>query len=410
MSIVPVPISAKAPAISERRFILLVVILGMLFMLGPISLDAFIPAARDIADAFRSDIHTIEISIAVYTLGTAVGQLIYGPLSDRFGRRPVILASLGLYFITVLGGALAPNMAVLIGLRFIQGVTTHAGRIIAPAIARDLFEREQAGRLLSYVMFVGGLGPVFAPVFGGFLTEIFGWQAGFILMAVVCAVAALAIFFLLQETLNPHDRQTLNLSQLGHSALLILRNRTYLGYMACSVFCIGGLYAFFTAIPGILQVNMGVTPTWFGLLIGMIMLANIIGPVIGARLISKFGIDATIILGGLTMLVGGCTMILASSVNQPIAVTIPTAIYIVGFALVFAPSTAAALNPFPQMAGTASSLMGFTQQFFGAIMAALISFTADGTQFPLALVLVGTSVGICLIYGAVIRPTRGTSR
>ncbi|MDA0240778.1 MAG: multidrug effflux MFS transporter [Proteobacteria bacterium] len=395
---------------SDRQFVLLVIILGLLFMLGPISLDAFVPAARDIADAFDSEIHTIEISIAVYTLGTAIGQLIYGPLSDRFGRRPVILVSLGLYFVTVLGGVFAPNMAVLIGLRFIQGVTTHAGRIIAPAIARDLFEREQAGRLLSYVMFVGGLGPIFAPVFGGFLTETFGWQAGFILMAAVCAVASLAIFFLLQETLKPEDRQTLNINRLGNSASLILRNRTYLGYMICSVFCIGGLYAFLTAVPGILQVSMGVTPTWFGLLIGMIMLANIAGPVIGARLISRFGIDTTIIVGGLTMLVGGGTMIIASSINQPLAVTIPTAIYITGFALVFAPSTAAALNPFPQMAGTASSLMGFTQQFFGATMAALISFTTDGTQLPLALVLVGTAVGICVIYGAVIRPTQKTSR
>lgn len=409
MTVDATPASSEAAAMSTRQFYLLVVILGLLFMLGPISLDAFVPAASDIARAFHSDMRTIEISIAIYTLGTALGQLIYGPLSDRFGRRPVIMVSLGLYFVTVLGGAFAPTMDILIALRFIQGVTTHAGRIIGPAIARDLFEREKAGRILSYVMVVGGTGPIFAPVLGGFVTEQFGWQAGFVMMAAVCALAALAIFFLLKETLKPEDRQTLNVIRIAGGMAVIARNRIFLGYMSCTVFCIGGLYAFLAAIPGILQVGMGISPTRFGLLVGLVMVFNLLGPLIGARLIGRFGIDKTILMGGLVTMTGGALMVFMSSINEPFAVLIPAAIFIGGFAFVFAPGTAAALNPFPEMAGTASSLMGFLQQLFGAGMAAIISFTADGTQFPLAVIMAATGGGICIIYTIFIRPIKRES-
>lgn len=386
------------PTPTGYRYALLAGLLGILFMLGPVSIDAFIPAAADIAQDLRSDIGAIELSIAMYTLGAAFGQLFYGPLSDRFGRKPIILVSLIIYILAVLGGALASSMSALIVWRFVQGASTHAGRILAPAIARDLFEREQAGRLLSYMMFVAGFGPIFAPIIGGALTQSFGWPAVFYLMAAVAAVATLALMPLLPETLPRDARQPLRIKTLTGNAAKILCHRQFIGYTAIGALSMAGLFALLAAAPSIMQVGLSVPPGQFGLLFGLIMVANLVAATIGARIVVRIGLDRLIITGSILMVLGGVAMVVAAPLNSVAAFVWPAALYMVGWAWVFPHAAAGALSPFAAMAGTASSLMGFLQQIVSTVVVLALTIFNDGTQGPLAVTFILTGAVMCGIF------------
>ena len=187
------------------KYFLFVLLIGGVSALNPLAIDAFIPAMPEIAKDLAVDPGTVGITLGLYTLGTAIGQVIFGPLADRFGRRPMLVIGLVIYITASIASAFATTITVLALLRTLHGVAAASGRVIATAIVRDLFEREQAGKLMGYMFAVVSAMPIFGPLIGGELINLFGWEAIFIYMAVVSGAIFLAVWFGLKETLPTPD-------------------------------------------------------------------------------------------------------------------------------------------------------------------------------------------------------------
>ena len=226
---------------TRSRLVILTVLLGGISPLGALGVDGVLPAtAREsMVEIFGTDLDSgraaVQGSVAAFFLGAAFSQLIVGPFADRFGRRPVLLVGLSLYAAAAAGAAFAPNVTVLVAIRFLHGLTSATGPIISRAVARDLYDREKAARLLSFVMVVSGVIPIFMPIIGGQLTQLFGWQSVFLFISAYMVVMILACYWQLEETADATDRRALNLTELPRTLWTIASHRQSLGYLACLI-------------------------------------------------------------------------------------------------------------------------------------------------------------------------------
>ncbi len=385
--------------LTRPRFVLLVALLGSLTMLGPTSIDTSLPAMPAMAAGLGVEVGTIEFSLAALFLGAAIGQLIYGPLADRFGRRPVILGVVGFYFACALGAGFAPNAEILALWRFLQGLVTASGRLLANAAARDILARERLGRMLSMVMVVGAASAIAAPVVGGFLSQSFGWQSVFFYMAAVSGAIFVFFWLFFTETQAERDPGALSRAGLLGNSRHILGNRSFLAYLSVAGLNLAGLGAILTGASAVLIGGFGVTPTAFGTMFAMIMTGHLCAIVIGGRLVVRFGINRLIRAGTLIAAIGGLAMLgLAlpgwawGGSTDPLVVFLPLLVFMIGFSLVQPQAIAGALTPFPRNAGIASSLIGFLQNLMATAAAFLVGLFSDGTQLPLAVVISAVSL------------------
>jgi DHA1 family bicyclomycin/chloramphenicol resistance-like MFS transporter len=377
---------------------LLTVVLGSVATMAPLGIDGFLPATSAAAAALGTDAAGIQVTLAAFTIGVAIGQIVHGPLSDRVGRRKALLGALALMAAASAAAAAASSLDALTALRVVQGFAAAAGMTVCRAIVRDLFAREQAARVLSYMTVVSGIGPIVFPIVGGVLAVELGWRAVLVFSAAYVAVAALAFAVAVPETnarLNPHAFSPTAMVVAWRTALADAGFRRYL-----LINCSGniGLFAFLAASPNVVMGTLGVPPDLYGVYFAAMAACFGVGAFAGGRLVGRLGIERVIRSGATVCLAaGGIVAALAwGGAASVAAVVAPVGLYMLGYGALVPCSTAAALTPFPHIAGAASSAIGLAQQI-SATLTALAVAAAGASQDALALGVLAGGVAVAAL-------------
>jgi DHA1 family bicyclomycin/chloramphenicol resistance-like MFS transporter len=363
-------------------------LLGVLVALTALGMDMFLPSVPVIARAFGAEPGVAQLSVTTYLLGLAIGQLAWGPVSDRFGRKPVLLCGLALFLLTSAWGAAAQSAQEIVLLRFVQGLGISSGPVIARSIVRDLYAREQAAQLLARMAAVFGIIPIAAPLAGGQAVALGGWPAVFWLLGAIALALLCAVGFGLRET-APAARPSIAPARIAANYALLLGDGRFRSALATMLPAQLGIIAFVASSALAMVEALGLTPRQFSVAFAAIMVGQIIGAIVGSRLVLRLGIGRMARTGAALVLAGGL-LLAALAWAGPAhwgSVVLPMVVFLFGCAFMIPSTTAAALAPFPQMAGAASSLLGALPFGLGAAVSALLAVAFDGSTRPMALAI-----------------------
>jgi DHA1 family bicyclomycin/chloramphenicol resistance-like MFS transporter len=370
----PLPVAKPAePIMSERRVSLLG---GMLIAIGPISMALYTPAMPEITAAFGTTASAVKLTLSAYFAGFAFSQLICGPLSDGFGRKPITLAFMGLYLAASILALFAPNIEILIVARLLQGAGAAVGVAISRAIVRDLFTHERSARIMNMMGIILAVGPAFSPVIGGLVMEAFGWHAVFLVMVAGGLAIVLGTIIFMRETV------VRDLSRIRPAAILrsygALLTSRYFMTAALLIGCtVGALYTLATMLPFLLIDRVGLTATQFGLSMLLQSGSYFFGAVAARMLMPRVGSRGLVPIGLCFIATGAILLAVLTRMVEPSLATImgPVALYAAGIAFVMPAMMTATVAPFPHIAGAASALAGFFQMgsgLAGSFVAVLI--------------------------------------
>lgn len=373
---------------------------GAATFLGALGTDAFLPAMVAIAHAFDADLGRIQFAVAAFFFGGALGQAIIGPLADRFGRRPVLLTGIALYSLTALSAMWAADITVLILLRGLQGAAGSSGRIVIRAIIRDLYSREVAARVLSYITVIGTCIPVFGPMISAQLIIHFDWQAVFLFMALFSAGIWLLLWHYVDESLGEKNLHAIRPMTMLITFVEIARNRMFLVYALLAVGGPLGLSAFLSASSAILIGQRGLDPDTFSFYFSLVMVSNAVAAFVNARLIAHFGFAPMLAGGAAICALAGVTELSLAlvGVTSTWAIIGPMMAYMVGMAFVQSPAQVGALVPFAHRAGAASSLIGIMQGLLSTVSSVAVGLAPKVSAAPMAAVTAFAGVSVLLIY------------
>jgi MFS transporter, DHA1 family, multidrug resistance protein len=374
----------------------LTLLLAMLTGLGPLSIDLYLPSLPDIAHALNAPTARTQLTMSSYLIGFAVGQVIYGPLSDRHGRRPVLLAAIALYLTSTVACAAAQSVELLIAARLLQGISGSGAIVLARAIVRDIYSGVQAARELSLMGSISAFAPIVAPMIGGMLQTAFGWRASFVCMSAGAIIVMVVAARLLPETLRQRSGKSASPLAMLHGYGAVLRHRGFLVYLGILTISYAGLFAWVSGASVVLQSVYGLSAVAFGFTFALGAGGYMLGAIIATRLVVRLGLDRTIWVGVIVLAVGGLTLAAVVAAGIPgVWLVVAMAVYLAGLGLAMPQAMAGALTPFPDRAGTAASLMGFVQQTVAAVIAAVIGGYLGRSAWPITGVVVAMS---CLTF------------
>ena len=371
------------------------VLLGALIGAAPFAMDIYLASMPSMTRALGATPQQVQLTLSVYMYGWGVAQLVAGPLSDRFGRRPALLGGLAVFVAASTVCALSRDVFTLIGARLVQGVSMASIAVVPRAVVRDLYSGDKAAHVLSLMGVVLGIAPVVAPIVGSHVHVLLGWQANFVLVAVYAGLLWVCVRRLLPETLANADAHATRPSVIVANFGRLLRSRAFAGYMLVAAFGFTGLFAFIAGSAFVFVSVLGESERGFGILFGTVMLGNITGSTIGSRVVRSAGIERMVRAGTTLMLVAGIALAALAwlDVRHPLAVVVPMFAFMVAFMLTMPPATAGALTPFPRIAGSASSLLSFCQFIVASTAALVVGMTFDGTSRPMATAIAVGSIG-----------------
>jgi DHA1 family bicyclomycin/chloramphenicol resistance-like MFS transporter len=381
----------------------LTALLALLAGIGPFSVDVYLPALPDIGRALHASPLEVQMTLSLYLIGFAIGQILYGPISDALGRKPVLLAAVITYCVAALTCFVSPSIELLIVARFVQGLGASGAGVLARAAVRDLYEGARAGREMSLLTLVMAVAPVIAPVIGGSLQVAFGWRAGFAFLLGVGLLNLVLVTLLLPETLRKPHRGGVGAMVRGFG--VIGRHPAFLAYTALAMLGFGGLFGWVAGSPFVLQDLLGLSPVAFGVAYATASVGVACGGFLATRLVTRLGIGRTAGLGAVIMTGGALAMVAATASGFHLAVSLPAsmALYLCGYAVMLPQATVGAMMPFPDRAGSASSLLGVAQQSAAALSGMVVSYWLGTSPWPVAIALLGCAAGSLLIWTA----TRG---
>jgi len=365
-----------------------ILILGALSAFGPLAIDFYLPAFPAMALAFGTDEQHVQLTLAAYFLGLSIGQLMYGPVADRFGRRIPLLTGVGLFTAASLACAYAPNLEWLLGARFVQALGGCAGMVISRAIVSDKCDAVGSAKVFSQLMLVMGLAPILAPMLGGLLVNTTGWQSIFLALSGFSALAAVAVALGLPESMPAHvPRQPLSgaLRQYGR----LLSDPVYLGHALTGGIAIAGMFAYIAGSPFVFIKLYGVPAEHFGWLFGTNAAGFILVAQVNARLLAKRGPAFLLARTVWIYLAAGLTLLAVSSLHteQLWPLLIPLFICIASLGCILPNASACAMNGQGARAGSASAMLGCLQFSVAAGAASLVGILYDGSAMPMAMVI-----------------------
>lgn len=365
-----------------------ILILGALSAFGPLAIDFYLPAFPAMALAFGTDEQHVQLTLAAYFLGLSLGQLAYGPISDRFGRRLPLLSGVVLFTLASLACAYAPSLEWLIGARFVQALGGCAGMVISRAVVADKCDAVGSAKVFSQLMLVMGLAPILAPMLGGLLVNTTGWQSIFLVLTGFSAAAGLAVALGLPESMPAHvPRQPLS-GALRQYARLV-KDSVYLGHALTGGIAIAGMFAYIAGSPFVFIKLYGVPAEHFGWLFGTNAAGFILVAQVNARLLAKRGPAFLLVRAVWVYFLAGLTL-LAVSAMRPDALwplLIPLFICIASLGCIIPNASACAMNGQGARAGSASAMLGCLQFSIAAGAAALVGVLHDGSAVPMAMVI-----------------------
>jgi MFS transporter, DHA1 family, multidrug resistance protein len=383
--------------------------LALLTALGPLSTDMYLPSLPAIGRDLQASVAEVQLTLSIFLFGFAAGQLGYGPVSDKVGRKPVLLFGIGLFVAASLACMLAPTIEVLVGARFVQALGASAPIVLARAMVRDLYDGPRAGRELSRMGTIMGVVPALAPVLGGVLQEVAGWRSTFAVTVLFGLSLALVASLRLPETIRQRTPGPLSFGAMLASFRILAGDPRFLVYAGLSTLAYGGLFAFISGSSFVLQNRYGLSELPYAFSFAFVVIGFIAGTLLGQRLVARRGLDGTLALGTVFLAAGGALMLalVLAGVPSSFAVTGPMALYTVGVGLTMPNSLASALAPFPERAGAASSLFGILQMTGAALIGIGIGQVLEGATLPLPIVIAATGLAALLLFRLTARARTG---
>ncbi|BBS38013.1 Bcr/CflA family multidrug efflux MFS transporter [Enterobacter cloacae complex sp. 2024EL-00215] len=388
----------------------IVFILGLLAMLMPLSIDMYLPALPVISAQFGVPAGSAQMTLSTYILGFAIGQLLYGPMADSLGRKPVILGGTLIFAGAAVACALAQTIDHLIVMRFFHGLAAAAASVVINALMRDIYPKEEFSRMMSFVMLVTTIAPLVAPMAGGAVLVWFSWHAIFWILALAALLASAMIFFFIDETLPVERRQKFHIrTTLGNFASLF-RHKRVLSYMLASGFSFAGMFSFLSAGPFVYIELNHVSPQHFGYYFALNIVFLFVMTTINSRFVRRVGAINMFRAGLWIQFVMAIWLVLSAFLGVGFwALVVGVAAFVGCVSMVSSNAMAVILDEFPHMAGTASSLAGTFRFGIGAVVGALLSMATFNTAWPMLWAIAFCATSSVLFYLYASRPHKAAN-
>jgi DHA1 family bicyclomycin/chloramphenicol resistance-like MFS transporter len=385
-------------------------LLGLLMAMtaiGPLSLNILVPAVPRLADLLATDTGTVQLTLSLFLLSLATAQLVLGPLSDRFGRRPVVLAGLALATLASLAAIAATSIGALIAARIVQALGASTGVVIGRAIIRDLYDRDRAASMIGLVATAMVVAPMIAPLIGGVLDTAFGWEAIFVFVALFALAVLIWAALTLPET-RPAPATDRAQARLWHEWRALLASAKFHGYVLCAALGSAPFFVLLGGGPHVVVSMMGRSSAEFGVWFAISSFGYMSGNFAAARLSQRFGVDAMIFWGIVIELIGAAiaaVLIAAVADGGPAVIFLPQLVISFGNGAMLPNAIAGAVSVRPQAAGAASGITGFVQMAMGAVATQLITLLLAGgaTAMPMAWVMLTAGAAAMGVFLGLVR-------
>lgn len=384
---------------TKKRYYFLVVLLGALTTIAPFSIDMYLPGFTAIAKDLHTTVADVALSLSGFFVGISLGQLLYGPLMDRFGRKRPLYIALILYIIASLACAFATSLDMLVIVRFIQAIGACAATVAANAMVRDLFPVHENAKVFSMLMLILGVSPIIAPTAGSYVTAYLGWQAVFIILAVITTLILVAIHFGLPESSEPDPGYSLKPPAIIRSYMAVFREPVFYTYTFTGAIAFSGLFAFLSGSPQLYMELFKLSETSYGLVFALLAGGLILASQVNRFLLKKYRSEQIITTALVCMSITGVFLVatgLKGWMSLPLMLLLQF-IYLSCLGYILPNASAMAMSPFTKGAGSASALMGALQMGIGAAVSILLSVLQDGTALPMLLIM-----SICAIVSFII--------
>ena len=372
------------------------IVLGILTAFGPMSMDMYLPAMPELARYFATTPGNVQFTLSAFTIAFGAGQLVYGPVSDRLGRRSVLLVGIAIYTVASILCVFASSINELIVARFFQALGGAAGIVLSRAIIRDVYDKLEGARALSLMLLIPSLAALIAPFVGGYLLKFFAdWRLIFWTLFAFGMIAFVLGVLKLPETHPPEKRQKSSAGKILRDYVTVLCHRQAAGYMICGGLSFATMFAQLSGTPFIYIDLFGVAPEDFGILFALNIFAIMIGSYLNSRLVIRFGVRRMLAVGTTIALLGGVGLAISATYGSfgLFGIVIPVVIFMMPHNMVNANATAGAMEYFPHLAGTASAMLGFVRFGTGALVGALVGYFHDGTALPMSYIIAACVIG-----------------
>ncbi|MFV0605443.1 MAG: multidrug effflux MFS transporter [Niabella sp.] len=366
-----------------------ILILGLLSAIGPFSIDMYLPGFPAIAKDLHSDISQVSLTLSSFFIGISVGQLLYGPILDKFGRKKPLYFGLSIYILASIGCMFAYSIEALIGLRFLQALGGCVGMVASRAIVRDLFSVEENAKIFSLLMLVIGVSPIIAPTLGGYVATHLGWRYIFLILTLIGAVILALVFFLLPESKKPDSDYSLKPKFILNRFGIVFKEPQFVTYAITGAFTAAGLYAYIAGSPHVFMEIFGASETVYGWIFAIIAGGLIVATQLNTQLLKKFTSEHIIPRAIIFQLLTGMLLVIGFWLQwwEVYSSVILCCIFLACQGFTFPNASALALAPFTENAGSASALLGCIQMAVGTLTSALVSIFHNPTAVPMGLVM-----------------------
>ena len=389
---------------SKRTRFLTILTLGLLSAIGPFSIDMYLPSFKDIAVSMDTSISRVTLSLSSYFIGVSLGQLVYGPLLDRFGRKIPLYIGMFLYLGTSIYCTFIIDVDSLIIARFFQALGGCAGMVSARALVRDIFPVEENAKIFSSLMLVIAVSPIIAPSLGSYISSVFGWEAIFISLAIIASFILLAMYFWLPEGNPPNTELSLMPKPILKEYLSVVKVPKFYTFAFTGALAASGLYSYIAGSPYLFMEVYGVSEKQYGWIFAIIAVGLIIASQINNLMLRRFSSERIIFVTLICQVTTGVLLFVLSYLDLlNLYTTIALIwIYLATQGFVFPNTSALALSPFSKNAGTASALMGAVQLGIGALATAMVSALSNNTALPMTgvMLLCGSSAFLMFLVGS----------
>ncbi|MFW7522721.1 Bcr/CflA family multidrug efflux MFS transporter [Vibrio ostreicida] len=378
---------------ASQTSLLLFFVLGAVGALTPLAIDMYLPAMPTIANDLGVSASAVQVTLTMYTAGFAVGQLIHGPLADSFGRRPVLLLGVLFFGVASVISATTNSIEALMCVRTAQGFAGAAAAVVIQAVVRDMFDRDDFSRVMSFITLVMTMAPLVAPMVGGYVSDWFGWRAIFWILTVFAAVVIVLVLWKIPETLASENRQPLRFATALKNYVHLCKNPMAMGLIMSGSFSFSGMFAFLTAGSFVYIDLYGVEPKNFGYLFALNIVAMMIMTSINGRFVRRVGSHTMLRFGLVVQLIAGVGLFIGWVLDLGLWGTVPCVVLFIGTISTIGSNTMGLLlSGYPAMAATASSLAGTLRFGLGSLVGAVVAFLPDGVAWPMILVMTGCSL------------------
>ncbi|MFJ3301967.1 multidrug effflux MFS transporter [Streptomyces sp. NPDC086549] len=404
----PAP-GSPATRSARRTGLLVTLVLGGLTATPPLAMDMYLPSLPEVTRSLHAPAATVQLTLTACLAGMALGQLVVGPMSDRWGRRRPLLVGLAVYLVATALCAVATTVETLVAFRLAQGLAGAAGIVIARAVVRDLYDGVAMARFFSTLMLISGTAPIVAPLIGGQILRVTDWRGVFVVLTVVGAVLAMLVWLRLPETLPPAERHDGGVGEALRTMRGLLTDLPFTGYMLAGGFAFAALFAYISASPFVIQEIYGASPQTFSLLFGLNSVGLVVaGQINGKVLVGRVRLDKVLAVG-LTVVVLAATALLLMSLGAfgnvglaPVAAALFVLMSAMGITL---PNTQSlALLRTRHAAGSASALLGTSSFLVGAVASPLVGVAGEHTAVPMAVVQLGGALVAMACFMGMCRP------